>query len=192
MENSLFMRTEASYALNFLVYIQNIFLNQKNSEEEYRFPYIRSKYIVKEEFELRYKELWDEIRQKVSEHPKNDMENFYEEKYLFHQRLFVDGSDSLKEYSEIHQTFKVWWDSFAGRFSVERAIDEKSEKLYVELANFLTQRGIVPQKELNISLVYDDFPLGNLEVSSYFAVVSIKEFFVRYKELLAKLQKSIY
>lgn len=86
----------------------------------------------------------------------------------------------------------MWWDSFAGRFSVERAIDEKSEKLYVELANSLIQRGIAPQKELNISLLYDDFPLGNSEVSSYFAVVSIKDFFVRYKELLAKLQKSIY
>ena len=192
MENSLLMRTEASYALNFLVYIQNIFLNQKSSEEEYRFPYIPSNYLVKEEFELRYKELWDEIRQRVSEDPKNDMKIFYEEKDLFHQRLFVDGSDSLKEYSEIHQTFKVRCGSFAGRFLVERAIDEKSQKLYVELANFLTQEGIVPQKELNISLVYDDFSLGNLEVSSYFAVVSIREFFVRYKELLVKLQKSIY
>lgn len=192
MENSLLMRTEASYALNFLVYIQNIFLNQKSSEEKYRFPYIPSNYLVKEEFELRYKEFWDEIRQRVSEDPKNDMKIFYEEKDLFHQRLFVDGSDSLKEYSEIHQTFKVWWGSFVGRFSVERAIDENSQKLYLELANFLTQEGIVPQKELNISLVYDDFSLGNLEVSSYFAVVSIREFFVRYKELLVKLQKSIY
>lgn len=96
MENSLLMRTEASYALNFLAYIQNIFLNQKSGQEEYRFPYILSKYIVKEDFELRYKELWDEIRQKVSEDPENDMKIFYEEKDLFHQRLFVDGSDSLK------------------------------------------------------------------------------------------------
>ncbi|QKY68552.1 hypothetical protein [Lentibacillus sp. CBA3610] len=192
MENSLLMKTEASSALNFLVYIQNIFLNQNRSEEEYRFPYIPSKYIVKEEFELRFKELWDEVIQRVSEHPKNDMKIFYEEKDLFHQRLFVDGNDSLKEYSEIHQTFKVWWDSFAGRFSVERAIDEKGQKLYEELANFLTQREIAPQKELNIGLVYDEFPLGNFEVSSYFAVVSIKEVFVKYKELMAKLQKSIY
>ncbi|MBA9029437.1 hypothetical protein [Peribacillus huizhouensis] len=185
------MRTEASCALNFLIYIQNIYLNQNLSKEEYKFPYFPLKVDFKEEFELKYKELWGEISQRISDHHSNGVKIFHEKKDLYFQSLFIDNKDSYKNYSEIYQTFRVWWDSLAGGFSIERSIDEKSEKLYVELANSLIQREIVPQKELNIYLVYDECLL-NLEVSSYFAVLSVKDFFVKYKELVPKLQKCIY
>ncbi|MGE8081478.1 hypothetical protein [Peribacillus loiseleuriae] len=192
MENSLLIRTEAPYTLNFLIYTQNIYLNQNRNEEELRFPYYPSKVAFKEEFDLDYKNIWDKVSQRISDHHSNDVKIFYEEKDLFYQSLFVNNSDSLKEFNEIYKSFKVWWGSFAGHFAVERSIDEKGEKLYVELASSLTQKGIEPQKELSISLVYDECLLVNLEVSSYFAILSIKDFFVKYNELVHKLQKCIY
>ncbi|MGE8081379.1 hypothetical protein [Peribacillus loiseleuriae] len=192
MENSLLMRTEAPYALNFLIYIQNIYLNQNRNEEELRFPYYPSKVAFKEEFDLDYKNLWDKVSQRISDHHSNGVKIFYEEKDLFYQSLFVNNSDSLKEFNEIYKSFKVWWGSFAGHFAVERSIDEKCEKLYVELASSLTQKGIEPQKELSISLVYDECLLVNLEVFSYFAILPIKDFFVKHNELAPKLQKCIY
>lgn len=189
MKNSLVMRTEATYSLNFLVYIQNIFLNQSKGKEEFKFPYTSTKYIFQEEFELRFKKLWDEVLKRISEHPINDMKIFKDEKGLFYQRLFVEGDENLKNYTEMYQSFKIWWDSFAGRFSVERSIDEKGQKLYVELANSLKQRGVELQKDLSISLIYDESSLSDLGGSPYFAVIPIKDFFIKYKELLSKLQQ---
>jgi L-rhamnose mutarotase len=191
VENSLLMRTEASSTLNFLVYIQNVFLNQNCNEEEYRFPYIPLKIAFNEKFELHYKELWDMVSQRISDNPMNDMKIFTDEKDLFYRSLFMDSGDSIKRYSEIYQSFKIWWDSFAGRFSIENSISEKGQKLYKDLANSLIQKGSLPQKELNISLVFDECPLGNLEVSSYCAVVPIKDFIVNYKQLLFKLSGTI-
>ncbi|CAM3114200.1 hypothetical protein FITA111629_04435 [Filibacter tadaridae] len=192
MENTFVIRDDASYTLNFLIYIQNIFLNQRSSEQERKFPYIPSMHITFEEgFEFRYKELWDEVRQRIAENPFEDGKIFNGEKDLFFKRLFMDSNDSMKDYDEIYQSFKVWWGSFAGHFSVERSIGDVIENLYRELACTLIQRGITPKKELNISLVYDKCPLGNMEITSYFAVVPINDFYVKYEELVTKLRKNV-
>ncbi|MGP4038530.1 hypothetical protein ACTWP4_01280 [Gracilibacillus sp. D59] len=191
MENSLLMRAEVTYSLNFLIYIQNIYLNQNRSEGELRFPYYRSAISFKEEFALNFKNVWDEISQRVSDHPSNGLKIFAEEKDLFYQSLFIKNPDSLKEFHEIYKSFKVWWDSFIGHFALERSIDEKGQELYKELATALTQRRIQPQKELDISLVYDECLLVNLDISSYFAVVPIKDFFFKYNDLVSELQKCI-
>ncbi|MEC1523925.1 hypothetical protein P9D43_18150 [Neobacillus niacini] len=192
MEISLIMRTDTSFSLNFLIYIQNIFLNQNENEEDLRFPYLSTRITIKEDFELKYEELWNEISQRIYDDNKNDVRTFYEEKDLFYQRLFVMDDDSFKNFNEIHKTFKVWWNSFAGRFSIERSIDEMGQKLYWELANSLVQREIEPKKELNISLIYDECLLANAQISSYFAVLPIKDFIVNYKDLVPKLKVCIY
>lgn len=61
MENTLLMRTEASYSLNFLIYLQNIFLNQNNSRDELKFPYISisTKCEFQKDIHIRYRDLWD-------------------------------------------------------------------------------------------------------------------------------------
>lgn len=192
MENTLLMRTEASHSLNFLVYIQNIFLNRSQSRDELKFPYIPTRCEFRKDFDMRYRELWDEVSKRISEHPINDLKIFAEEKNLFYKGLFVENDDTLNEFNEIYNSFKVWWGSFAGRFSVERSIDEKGQEIYAELASLLLEKGIKPQKELNISLIYDECVLVDLEPSSYFAVLSIRDCFVNYKELIPKLQLCIY
>lgn len=61
MKSTLEIKTEASYSLNFLIYIQNIFLNQNSSKEQYKFPYIYSKstFEFEEDFENRFRSLWN-------------------------------------------------------------------------------------------------------------------------------------
>ncbi|MEK3817531.1 hypothetical protein MKY20_00025 [Cytobacillus sp. FSL W8-0315] len=192
MENSLIMKTDTSFALNFLIYLQNIFLNQNRNQEDLKFPYLSTKMMFKEDFELKYKELWNEVSQRISDDNKIDVKIFYEEKDLFYQRLFVIDADTLMDFNETYKTFEVWWNSFAGRFSIERSIDEMGQKLYWDLANLLVQKRIKPQKELNISLIYDECLLADAQVSSYFAVLPTRDFFAKYKELVSKLEVCIY
>ncbi|MCH1627932.1 hypothetical protein [Fredinandcohnia quinoae] len=184
MKNSLLMRTEATYTLNFLIFIQNIYYNQNCSEEKYKFPYFPSKLAFKEEFEVNFKDLWNEAFNRISQPNNQDMEIFCEEREFFYEQLFMKNAESLKDYSDIHKSFQVWWGSLAGQFSVERSIDEQGEKLYVELANALMQKGIEPQMTLNISLVYDACLYANTDVTSYFAVLSIQEMLVKYKTVV--------
>ncbi|WP_053218794.1 hypothetical protein [Virgibacillus senegalensis] len=190
MDNSLVMKTDTSFTLNFLIYIQNIFLNQ--NEEELRFPYLSNRMMFKEQFELKYKELWNEVSEKIFKDNGSDSRIFYEEKDVFYQRLFMNNAESLTGFNEVYISFQVWWDSFAGRFSVERSINEIGRNLYLELANFLKNSGVEPQKHLNIILVYDDCLLANNEAYSYFAILPIKDFFVKYKELVSKLRECFY
>ncbi|NPC94078.1 hypothetical protein HOO54_18095 [Bacillus sp. WMMC1349] len=185
MENSFVMVTDAPVSLNFLIYIQNIFLNQ--NRQELRFPYLSTRIVFKENFELKYKELWNEVSERISENNQNDAV-FLKEKDLFYQRLFVNDDSA---FNEMYKTFEVWWNSFPGRFSIERSIGDVSEGLYVELTNSLVQKGKVPKKELYISVIYDECLLANTEVSSYFAVLSIRDFFVHSQELIHKLLASI-
>lgn len=191
MENSLLMRTDAPFSLNFLIYIQNIFLNKKLSDEELKFPYIFTEVNFEDDFELCYRTLWNEVAQRISEDPLNDLKIFHEEKDLFYHSLFIESDESSKDFNAIYLSFKIWWNSIAGRFSIERSIDEKGQKLYVEVANALVQKRIKPQKELNISLIYDECLLADSEVSSYFVVVSLKNIFVKFKETVSKIRVSI-
>lgn len=64
--------------------------------------------------------------------------------------------------------------------------------LYWDLANLLVQKGIETQKELNISLIYSECLLANAQVSSYFAVLPTRDFFVKYNGEVSKLEVCIY
>jgi len=192
VEKELFIATDAPYTLNFMLYIHNIFLNQNQSTEKHKYPFFSSKVDFNENFVSEYKDLWNDIIERLSKPQCNEMKIFYEEKDLFYQRLFVMNIDSLQIYNEIYNTFEIWWGSFAGRFSIERSIDEPLDKLYRELAKLLNQNNVKIQSQLKISLIYEECLLANEEVSPYFAVIPIRDFFVNYKDLAPKLQGCFY
>lgn len=191
MENTLLMRTEASHSLNFLVYIQNLFLNQNQNRDKLKFPYIPTKIEFRQDFDTCYRMLWNEVLKRITEHPKNDLKMYIEEKNLFYHGLFAETENTLNEFNQLYQGFKVWWDSLAGRLSVERSIDDQAQKIYAALADLLIEERITPKKELDIILIYDDCVLVDLEPSSYLAVLSIRDCLMKYKELIPKLQLSI-
>ena len=188
MKNSLVMMRDTSFALNFLIYIQNIFLNQIHNEEKVKFPYISTRMAFKSEFEIKYKALWDEISQRIRDDNRNGAIPFYGERDLFYQRLFMNDEDSLMAYNETYKTFEVWWNSFAGYFTIGRSIDEMEQKLYYDFADLLVQKGTKPQRQLNISLIYDKCLLADTKFTSYFAVLPIRDFFFNYEELVSKLE----
>jgi hypothetical protein len=189
MKNTLEMETDASFALNFLIYIQNIFLNQDQKNENLRFPYLPTNVLFRDDFEIKYKELWDEVSQRIANDNKKGAIPYHEDRELYYERLFVIDEASSKVFNEIYKTFNVWWNSFAGHISVERSIDEMGQQLYTELANILIHKGIKPKRRLNISLIYDQCFLADTHTSSYFAVIPIRDFFAKYNELVSKLEK---
>ncbi|WP_042148281.1 hypothetical protein [Paucisalibacillus sp. EB02] len=193
MDNSLIMRIDTPYVLNYLIYLQNIYLNQKQREEQLKFPYFSEMIMFNANFEMQFKELWDDVLNRISRDEGNsiDIKIFHEESYLFYKKLLIHNSDSLKIYNEIYKGFRVWWSSLAGSFSVERSIDDPSNHLYDELTNYLRKNEIEPKKQLNISLIYDECLLANTGGYSYSAVHSIKDFIVNKEELLLKLQNCI-
>ena len=75
---------------------------------------------------------------------------------------------------------------------MERSIDEIGHTLYVDLMNWLLQMRKTPQKRLHISLIYDECLLANIHFSLYFAVISIRDFFIKYKELVPRIRESFY
>ncbi len=182
------MVTDTSFALNFLIYIQNIYLNQNEEKEKLRFPYLSTKMAFKDDFEIQYKELWEEVAERIGNDNINGPTPFYGEKDLFYQRLFVNDEVSLMDFHETYKTFEVWWNSFTGYFTIERSIDEKGQQLYEDISDFLVQKGMEPKSRLKISLIYDESLLADTQFSSYFAVLPIKEFFVHYEELVSKFK----
>lgn len=190
MKNTLQMRIDPSFTLNFLIYIQNTYLNKSN--ENLKFPYVLTNVEFHKDFERNFKELWIKVSKRISEDPLNDLNIFTDEKNIFYNGLFTEGNLSLQQYHELYLSFSVWWDSFAGHFSVEKSIDEKVHKLYTELADILLEKKIKPEKSLNISLIYDECILMDLEPDPYFAVISIRDCIVNGKELLQRLLLSIH
>lgn len=191
MKKAFLMRTQAPYTLNFLIYIQNIYINQQNPEEELRYPYYPNRLIFKDDFAYQYEKLWDEVTQTINKHPINDLKVFYDDKELFFTALFENNPENLQEFHQMYLSYKVWWDSIAGHFATERLIDDKEEMLYLELANTLKLRGIKPQKELWIHLIYDKCLFDYVEISSYFAILPIQDFLAEYNMLVQKILKTI-
>jgi hypothetical protein len=190
MENTLLMRTEASYSLNFLIYLQNIYLNQNQSKDRFKYPYLPTKCEFRNDFEMRYRELWNLVSTRISEDPINDQHIFFNVKNSFYEGLFAENDSSLTKFNEIYVSFKVWWGSFAGRFAIERSFDVHGQDIYSALVKLLLEKELKPQRELDISLIYDECVFVDLEPTSYFAVLPIKEWFVNNKELISKLEVS--
>ncbi|MGM0904534.1 MAG: hypothetical protein ACQEXB_26005 [Bacillota bacterium] len=188
MENTLLMRTEASYSLNFLIYLQNIYLNQNQNKDPLKYPYRPTKCEFRKDFEKSFKEVWNQISKRIPEHPKHDQNIFFEEKNIFYKSLFIENDDTLQEFAEIYLSFKVWWGSFAGRFAIERSFDVHGQDIYGALVNLLLEKEMKPQRELDISLIYDECFFVDLDPAGYFAVLPIKEWFVNYKQIISKLE----
>ncbi|MFS0861089.1 hypothetical protein [Fredinandcohnia sp. 179-A 10B2 NHS] len=143
------------------------------------------------DFETCFRELWNEVSKRLSEGAIHDQKIFIEEKDLFYQRLFVSSDESLQQYNNIYQSFKVWWGSLAGQFAIERSVGVYIEKVYAELAQSLLEKGIKPKKSVDISILYDDCVVIDLKPSAYFVSLSIRDCILNSKELLGKVEVCI-
>ncbi|KOY80842.1 hypothetical protein I6G82_10610 [Lysinibacillus macroides] len=189
MEKSLLIQLDATYVLNFMIYLQNLYLNEKLDDDNLKYPFMQSASPFIETFEEKFQDLWNELLVRLCEKESNDVEIFYNEKRLFYETLFE--RDTSKHFNEIYKAFSVWWRSLAGQFSVERSVGDKAQNLYNDLSNGLKQSGRKPQKYLHITLIFDEYVIGKSVSIPYFLTVSIQDFWINYKSLVPKLQESI-
>ncbi|MED0952489.1 hypothetical protein P4T34_21070 [Bacillus mobilis] len=188
MTDSFTIHTNTSYCLNFMIYIQNIYLNQKENKENLRFPYIAKKLNFSTDFEDNFKELWYTLRKQIA-NVRYDLQIFYEENHIFYEKLFDTQLCNEDSFQELVCSFKVWWTSIAGQLSLEWSVSEYSTQLYNDLVLYLKKNEIEPLQQLHISLLYDDCVFTKDNITSYSAVLPTKHFFINYRDVVTTLSK---
>ena len=182
------MEVNAPYSLNFLIMIQNIYLNSKNKDcQSPLFPYIdRSNWgFLEEDFEETFAEVWKEAVDKNSKNYMYDHNGVLQLDKELYQKLFQDNESG---YSESVKFFLAWWNGFHGKIAIEAVFDhDKMEKVYKELA-----ASIKIDKRLRIHLVYEKTVLAVRSERPWYAVVAIEEIFIHKKrpKLISELLKS--
>lgn len=188
LTNPLHVSIETTYSLNFLIYIQNIYRNQKGlNKENLLHPYIPKRMMFEPNFEPNFQELWQETVDKITISNDYDLKLFHKNKDIFYQRLFVDNSEGLKDFNDVYTAFTAWWNSLSGRISVERTIDDRVHKLYHRIVGKLAGMSKEPRETVKISLLYDDCRIGDYDSIPYFLYASIHDFFMKQDELERKI-----
>ncbi|WP_270343262.1 hypothetical protein [Bacillus mobilis] len=182
------IHTNTSFCLNFMIYIQNMYLNQKEKKENLRFPYIAKQVNFSTDFVDNFKELWHTLRKQIA-NDRYDLQIFHEENHIFYEKLFDTQLCNEDSFKELVCSFKVWWTSIAGQLSLEWSVSEYSTQLYNDLVLYLKQNEIEPLQQLHISLLYDDCVFAKENISSYSAIVPTKTFFIGYRDVVATLLK---
>ncbi|WP_226674961.1 group-specific protein [Mesobacillus jeotgali] len=182
------MEVNAPHSLNYLMTIQNIYVNSKNKDNERpSFPYVDSSNwgLLEENFEETFVEVWKEAVN------KNSIDHIYDHNGVLqidkdlYRKLFKNNQSGSFGYSESVKFFLAWWDGFHGKIAIEAVFDhDKMEKVYKELAS-----SIKIDKRLRIHLVYDKTVLSGRSERSWYAVVPIEDVFITKNrpELLTKL-----
>lgn len=183
MNNELVTVLNPPYTLNFMIYIQNIYLNQRDSEGDLKFPYYNKPLAFHPNFETQFHQLWQQLVEKIADSAFNEMELFYEQKDLFKERLFNDE----EAYEQLHISFHTWWASLAGRYSIERATDSPMETIYYKLTRLLKKANIEPLKSLHVHVIYDRCVFEKQQEHRFYAIYSIEDFMRYNKEIALKL-----
>ena len=196
MNNEFSIQLTGSTDLNFLIYIQNDYLNQKQKADLPKFPLLSDSVSYTETFEADFKETWEQLTNR--EHNLAQKEDITAEDLpltelelrWFYDRL-IDSSVPYEEFQFFYRAFSAWWDCLAGRFSIERGLGEELHTIYGQLTDLLKERNLTPSKDLQLRFVYDDMLLAKNKTTDYFAVLSIEEFFIEREKLLARLLEAM-
>ncbi|ANN32944.1 hypothetical protein A9498_15930 [Bacillus thuringiensis serovar coreanensis] len=186
MTDSFTIHTNASHCLNFMIYIQNIYINQKEKKGNLRFPYIAKTLHFSSDFETNFKELWHSLRKQIANN-RYDLQIFHEENHIFYEKLFNTQLCNEDSFKELVCSFQVWWTSIVGQLSLERSVDEYGQQLFNDLVLYLKQNEIEPLQQLHISLLYDDCLLVKENISSYSAILPTKTFFINHRDVVTTL-----
>ncbi|RAP76137.1 hypothetical protein [Paenibacillus montanisoli] len=185
---TLTMRSESAYTLNYLIYIQNMYLNQRDAArgERHKFPYLPNlKLPFADDFEAGFANIWAEASASIAEHPFNDLKLFAAHRERIFEPLFVHSEGAWEPYECFYQSFLAWWDSYAGRLALERTFD--AWRVYTVLSAIVQAAGGVPLKGFEISIVYDACVLGSEDKRSYFAVMPLADCLVNSLKLEQRL-----
>ncbi|MGE6539322.1 hypothetical protein [Bacillus luti] len=191
MTDSFTIYINTPHCLNFMIYIQNMYLNQKESKGNFRFPYIAKTFNFSNDFEVNFKELWHTLRKQIA-NDKYDSQIFHEKNHIFYEKLFDADLCNEESFKELICSFKVWWTSIVGQLSLEYSVSGYSNQLYNDLVLYLKQKQIAPLQQLHISLLYDDCVFVKENITSYSAILPTKNFFINYKDVVTTLSKCFH
>lgn len=185
MEKELCIVINTPYTLNFMIYIQNCYMNERERglAENVKFPYYNEPFTFQPDFEVQFQQLWEELAEKVADSKFNEMKLFYEQKNMFKERL-LNGEPAFEQ---LFKSFDSWWSSLAGRYAVERATDGPVQTIYNELSVLVKNEQIVPVKALHISALYDRCAFVNDSMMPYYAAYSIEQMLLSMKKLPMQL-----
>jgi hypothetical protein len=184
------IEVNAPYSLNYLIFVQNIYLNSKNQDRDTPlFPYLDSSKwgIIDGEFKQTYKEVWEETLNNNNNSGMYDHNGILDfDKALF-QKMFEDNETGFFGYSESVKSFLAWWNGIYGKIAIEGVFDDdRMNKIYRELSDTINAN-----KRLKIDLIYDRPFLTGQSENSWYAVLPIEDVF-RYKhrtEVISNLVK---
>jgi hypothetical protein len=173
------LEVNAPYSLNFLIFLQNIFLNQTGHRNgRLLFPYLDSSQwgiLDHENFNRAFKEVWKEIIQRNLDR-RFDHNGILEEQKLLFLKLFERQANY--GYIESSKAFYAWWDGIAGKIAVERVFDDDSmNKIYLELASSVETS--FEHNRLAIDLVYDRPVLSEPCNAPWYQVLPIEDIFLK-------------
>ena len=87
MTDSFTIHTNASHCLNFMIYIQNMYLNQKR-KRKFTFSLHSKNITFSSDFETNFKELWHSLRKQIANN-RYDLQIFHEENHIFYEKLLT-------------------------------------------------------------------------------------------------------
>ncbi|WP_456276312.1 group-specific protein [Bacillus sp. AK128] len=178
------------YSLNYLIYIQNIYLNSKlDDDERPKFPYIDFSMcgIVDEGFKMTFIEVWREAVNKNFQSGLYDHNAILKYDQALYQKLFSNNEKGEFGYSESVKSFLAWWDGIYGKIAIESVFDhDRMNKVYKELST-----SIHANKRLKIDLLFDQPLITGRTEHSWYTVLPIEDIFIPKKrpEVISSLLK---
>lgn len=191
-KNHLTIRSSAPHALNYLVFMQNIFENSRNIDNQRPlFPYVDSSkwgLLQGEEFKMTFRDVWDEA---VNENMQNclyDHNGILELETKFYQRLFEDNDNGRFGFAESVKLFLSWWGGLYGQMAVERVCDNHIQNIYWKLSESIKPiDDMTINRQLILNIVYEKPLYGGMMSSPWYSVLHIEDVFINWRELVAKL-----
>lgn len=198
-KENLSLTVEAPYSLNYLIFMQNIFLNNTKTEGEdnnrsFPFPYFDSSNwgVLKEEkFESKFKEIWSEISYK-NEQGGYDHNGILEQDSRIYKQLFSNNIDGEHGFPKSVKLFLSWWESFYGKIAIERLFEsENGQEVYFDFSNAINSNNyIITTKRFKINLIYDKQLLVDTTSTSSHFVLPIEDLFMNRNKIAYNLLKN--
>lgn len=193
--------TYCSHSVNYLIYLQNIFLNSHSSNNNsYYFPYWdndETGFKSEDEFIARWK---DSFRKIINGRYHANSEPLLVDKYSpIFLSLFEEGDKGIVHFEKNYKSFLSWWntDGFGAQLLIELFTNELP--LYDELQRLITKdKPKIVNEKLTVEIIYDDaYLLPNIEKKGY-VLIPYKEL-INYKltsqfspELTNKVMNCLY
>ena len=189
--NSFVLELNAPYSLNYLIFIQNITLNNSNDDKPL-FPYLDStNWGLKkdEEFAVTFREVWNTAVQKNRSNRKYDHNGILKYDFTLYKSFFENNEKGIQGFNESIKSFLAWWNRVYGKLAVQSVVEPYGlDDIYRELSKSIKTSS---EKRLYIDLIYDKPAIAQYIANTWHCVVPVEEILhTKYREkLLAKLLK---